>query len=387
MDAPIKHRDDMAKARDSVKSNGLQNSLFANLPMEILLQILGDIRPYGRFALSQTCRDLRYLTHKDWNATYAKFSQEMQVEFLADLTSTQPNRWLCTICLSRHTARDFRDIEENFHPELRCLNKQRKGHTTHAHIQLATKAVRLQHLLASELRPEALLKPWSLPQIRSPRLELEPLLKAVPKVVDGRFLLFVEFNFVWDSRQEAPALTDILQCHYPFCAHLDTDACQIPYCTQVRTNPSEASHYGKKPLFGLSADNKYFEQLVDNVDFMRHVTYVNGRLCHRVEIRSPDSPDTDLMETIDKAFEETGQEFQGQCHICLTDYSILVESGRLICRAWTDYGTGNSPMEDEWQVQFGRELIIPHLAGSVRRRYEKQASAFQRRAVEGSIFG
>ncbi|KAJ3946485.1 hypothetical protein N0V92_013354 [Colletotrichum tropicale] len=374
MNAPIKHPDDIAKGKDSVKPTGLEDSLFAKLPLEILFQIFGNLRPHGRFVLSQTCRDLRYLTHGDWKATYAKFPREMQVGFLADLTYNQPNRWLCTICMKRHGVRDFRNIEQKFYRELPCLRNQRKGHMTHAGIQLATKAVRLQHLLASELRPEALLKPWYLPQIRSSSYMYEPLLKAVPKVVDGRFLLFVEFNFVWDKRQEAPALRDLLECHYPFCAHLGTDA-------------RHASRRVTKSLFGSSADNQYFEQLVANDTLLRHVEIVNGRVSHRVEIRLPASPGADLMGTIGKAFEKPGQECNDQCDICLTDYSIRAEAGRLICRAWIDYGTGDSPTDDEWQVQFGSELIIPHKAGSVRQRYEKQTSAYKRRAVEGSIFG
>ncbi|KAK2729372.1 hypothetical protein CKAH01_10186 [Colletotrichum kahawae] len=361
MDALIKYQDEMAKGQDFINPIGLQDCPFAKLPMEILLQILGGLRPHGRFAPSQTCRDLRYLTHTDWKAAYAKFPREMQVEFLTDLTFIQPNSWLCNICMKLHSVRDFRDIDENLHRELPCLKNQRKGHMTHARVQLATKAVRFQHLLTGELRPEALLKPWSLPQIRSSRLELEPLLKAVPKVVDGRFLLFVEFNFVWDKRQEAPALADLLQCHYPFCAHLETGTCQIPYCSHLKENACHARQLGNNPLFGSSADNKYFEQLVRKVNLVRHVTSVDGRLSSWVEIRSPASPGTGLMGTIDKAFKEPGQECKGQCHICVTDYSILVESGRLICRAWIDYGTGNSPTEDEWQVQFRSDLTISYL--------------------------
>lgn len=201
----------------------------------------------------------------------------------------------------------------------------------------------------------------------------EPLLKAVPKVVDGRFILFVEFNFVWDKRQETPALTDLVECHYPFCAHLGTDT-------------RHASHLETRSLFGSNADNKYFEQLVANDTLLRHVEIVNGIVSHEVEM-SPASPGADLMGTIGKAFEKPVQECNDQCDICLTDYSIRAEAGRLICRAWIDYGTGDSPADDEWQAQFGSELIIPHKAGSVRQRYEKQTSAFKRRAVEGSIFG
>ncbi|WQF87392.1 Putative F-box domain-containing protein [Colletotrichum destructivum] len=72
------------------------------LPADLLHVIIDHLDLAAEFHLSQTCRALRQLTHRDWKTIIPCLPYREQLPFYIGLAYTRPDHWACERCCRLH---------------------------------------------------------------------------------------------------------------------------------------------------------------------------------------------------------------------------------------------------------------------------------------------
>lgn len=271
-----------------------QDSPFLDLPLDIVHAIFDELPLHAKILLSQTCRDLRLRLRSMCYLSVRRASAAERLEFLGALADILPDHRLCTHCRALHLV-DPKDIpvtEVNKYykpcpaPEP-IWSRYRLGPryaVAHRHVQLAIKYTRRQDV-HQRYRASILQRfTTSFPNFYSLRLEFT----AEPLVIHGRFILMTTFDF---HEAAAPlSYETISRTMIKICPHL-----VIGFFS--RDNP-------------LTAGIRFAFQAADG----QSGSYQEFRSCDR----------------------------------CPTDYLILIRERRATFYAWTDLGSGSSPMDPCW---------------------------------------
>ncbi|KAI1461707.1 hypothetical protein F4805DRAFT_242113 [Annulohypoxylon moriforme] len=319
------------------------------LPVELIHRISNELSPASRLVLSQICRPLREILHRESSITH--ISREDRCEFLAAIARQRPDQWVCEVCIRFHRTNTVDTPEK---PSLQtCTAGLKRWRQTgygqrdrldsrllridHRHVQLALKYSRLkcrnyQDYLNKLLAPyvdsnfETYQWPYKQPNI------LAVHYSAFPKIVAGddgipRFLLLSKWRYEEDQRPlSLPAMGDLR-----ICPHL-------------------------RLLYGAR----------------RGVGHEIGSLRRIIDLYLPGGG----------ANNRRGFYF---CCYCPTDLCVTKTPGRLELSAWQDLGSEGSPMDRSWRVHVLDNPLSPrghphlsHEPGSVLRLYEKDRSEADR---------
>ncbi|KAH6892547.1 hypothetical protein B0T10DRAFT_594347 [Thelonectria olida] len=292
--------------------------LIAQMPVEIVLLLAGDLPLENQLVLAQTCRAFYALLRRTRDA---RRTRKQHIHYLACIARDMPSHWVCGTCAKLH--RDHPDdvpwttlhnrcrlgwLWDNCVRSLNCSKIQYNHH----HIQLALK------------RLEVLLSPV---YGRCPTSSSTLANKGIvwPKVVGGRFLIFTKIHYYPDAAYSyAPVTPDNLDVK-SLCQHQHFyPSCFVPTEEQLRSQ------------------TKY-----------------------------------KIWATVLEAFEAGGKEVSGSCRQCRLDMSFQATPEHATLRVWRDFGPEGSPLDLDWEVFTNRNLLVTETLtvpydepGSVRRLYE-----------------
>lgn len=322
-----------------------QDAVILNMPREILLEIMDHLELHDTFHLSHVCRCFRALTKRDWKEAVHQLPRHLQLSFWTGLAFVMPNHWACSLCSKLHkrnpsdapgwtfpSISDDRDNARAQNRPARCIWEQQQDPPEmiaapcwmmdHSHLQLAVKlTLRPQDGNASYL--ERLMQVFERQNYSFASHHLLDMIMT-PKIVDGRYLLLVQY--VSRLRSNKPISFE--------------KAPPIRVCRHMRIRaPTSAGPY---PDSWLARD-----------------LGMKG-----------------FMDDTYSAFCAPGRAFQGHCRRCMTDYTVVVTGGRLMIDEWHDYGPYGTVHGEEYESQCCGELDTPstgptvyHSPGSVRQRY------------------
>ncbi|KAF6811191.1 hypothetical protein CSOJ01_05870 [Colletotrichum sojae] len=303
--------------------SGLGTPPILKLPVELLWMVAGDLELHDEFWASHSCRAIRaVLKPRDWPHTVSSLPRYRQFEFWVGLAEPLSDYVVCAACCKMHKAgkddtpgsSQAPDCQK--HPDYLLDFSYR---LRHSHVQTALKlAARMGAGTATDAdreRFEGIMAPFDVRH----HAELPATLHyyAQPRMVGGRFLLYVEHVFRPHMMPTWEAYVD--RGTGRMCPHL------------ASTQQSN----------GLPA------------------IYNRG-----------------LEYTTWAAFFDQRQEAHCYCERCPTDYSIQQRDTEMVCRSWRDLGSYQSPMAEGWMVHVRTAVnnirfgpTIPHEPGSVRRMY------------------
>ena len=212
----------LIRKKDTVK----QGFPLLDLPLDLVYNIIDELKLPEKILLSQTCRLLRYTLHRKCASTMCRATAHKRLEYLAVLGHTLPDHRLCTSCRALHLL-NYEDIPamksgkiNNSCPVPRVLGSRHHMLPCYSisfhHVQLAIKYTRLKNF-HQEYR-EKILQTF---QVKIPRFCSVPLVfSAIPVVVYGRFLLMTVFHF-YNAVEPTPSST-IFEAPVRICPHLGT---------------------------------------------------------------------------------------------------------------------------------------------------------------------
>lgn len=268
------------------------------LPDELVLCIVDQLATYDQFLLSQTCRTMKRLLSRDWNAYLRYRTPSERNEFLIAVAYGMPNHWACENCGRLHGI-DQRDLPSQKRLPC-CVQPTDNGarlwaryYLEHHHIQLALK---LSGRGVNEDYLQSLLAARSFTSHRS---EMIVSYTARPRIVQGHFLLYE--SAVFGDRSCRATYSGIQQSWISVCPHL----------AMVHS-----------PL-----------------DYRRMVAWLHQT--------------AELYRAVSQAFLDPAQEVHRHCRWCPTDYSLLYHqhNGTLILSAWHDFGAYGSVLNPHWSSQ------------------------------------
>lgn len=137
----------------------IQDSTLPGLPVELLLIIASNLPLHTEFYLSQTCRRIHWVLHRDWPSTLQKLTRCERMEFWAGCAYILPDYFACTRCCKLH-AIDLKDTPKHVkHAHRSCPVRHIACHVvrpgfilTQRHVHLALKYHRLGNVHSQYLR-------------------------------------------------------------------------------------------------------------------------------------------------------------------------------------------------------------------------------------------
>ncbi|KAL7967063.1 hypothetical protein HDV63DRAFT_396687 [Trichoderma sp. SZMC 28014] len=255
------------------------------LPDELVLCIANHLAPYDQFLLSRTCRTMRRLLSRDWNAYLRSRTPSERNEFLVAVAFGMPNHWACENCGQLHGI-DLRDLpSKKTLPH--CVQPTNNGARSWAgynleyhHIQLALK------LSDRGINEDYLQSLLSARRFTSYRSEMTISYTARPRIAQGHFLLYERAVF-GDGYCRA-TYSSIQQSWISICPHL--------------------------------------AMMQSPLDYRRMLAWLHQT--------------AELYRAVSQAIQDPSHEVRRHCRWCATDYSLLYHqhTGQLILSAWHDFG-------------------------------------------------
>ncbi|KAL7894640.1 hypothetical protein HDV64DRAFT_117204 [Trichoderma sp. TUCIM 5745] len=272
------------------------------LPDELVLCIANHLAPYDQFLLSRTCRTMRRLLSRDWNAYLRSRTPSERNEFLVAVAFGMPNHWACENCGQLHGI-DLRDLpSKKTLPH--CVQPTNNGARSWAgynleyhHIQLALK------LSDRGINEDYLQSLLSARRFTSYRSEMTISYTARPRIAQGHFLLYERAVF-GDGYCRA-TYSSIQQSWISICPHL--------------------------------------AMMQSPLDYRRMLAWLHQT--------------AELYRAVSQAIQDPSHEVRRHCRWCATDYSLLYHqhTGQLILSAWHDFGAYGSVSSPHWSSQALRQ--------------------------------
>lgn len=327
---PISRKAFLFKKKKRLDPPATATPKILDLPVELIQFIIEHLELHDGYLLSQVCRAMRRLIRNDWKRLVTRHLTYLErLDFFNGIALILPNHWVCAPCgqLHRINVLDLPKGERLDTPHCQVGEGRRLQwpyNIRETHVQLALKLSRLGNSNESYLRD--IMSPFtSSIRTRFPN-SLQRYYRATPKIINGKFLLQVE----WDFYDKGASIPVAHLCETFICPHMRIT--RVPpverYCSYPRCHTHGPSYFEDHVILAFSAAMR-------------------------------------------------GQEVTGHCERCPTDYALKVETGMVTIRAWYDFGSEKSPIDKEWTVHVGVErsniesggLVVPHAPGSVRKMY------------------
>ncbi|CAH0047537.1 unnamed protein product [Clonostachys solani] len=203
-----------------------QTALLLQLPVELIYMVLDILRPHEKSILAQTCRCLRVIAYSKSVATY-DLPDDEAFDYLRCITHNDPGTWVCAFCTQLHAVTEDHLSEEWWNSfaykngvfeSLVPLWDSSICSDGYRHVQLSLKYDRLSPN-SSECgeRLARLLTPYNTtPKFPILQSAMRGHIHAVPKVVQGRFIL----KSTWTFRKGDTILRpDIMGINVHICNH------------------------------------------------------------------------------------------------------------------------------------------------------------------------
>ncbi|KAK2748808.1 hypothetical protein CKAH01_18039 [Colletotrichum kahawae] len=201
---------DPCQARRKVTSRKSDDkSAILQLPMELLVQVIGYLGILDKAILSRTCAALRIVLDTDWAPVFHDCSRCEKRKFWRRIVYDLPEHWFCLTCGK------IEPINQKYLPYKQWTPPcQRRGQSHRSldpyqmrseHVQMALKLSRLGNINQGYLKK--IMAPFSIYR-RALKGNCLRHYRAVPKIVAGNFLLQKQWKFqsTFDSRD----------CEYPW---------------------------------------------------------------------------------------------------------------------------------------------------------------------------
>lgn len=368
------------------QSQGKQNtdSAFLQLPVEIVMVILGELPKASQLVLSQTCRSLR-VTHQLYSLAHPERSlptKNEKLEYLACLARALPGKWVCSVCVKLHRVSEA-DVPKHPWKATSCtrldwfgLYKQYDHYgfrfytVGHRHVQLALKytrmssdAKRYRGYLQKLLAPYTNDSFFSSNEYKSRKNKYQ----TVPKITNGRFLL----KSVW-------RYADVESGSSPLARVGFLDVCNHECYWRTRDYRGQNRAYFRPSESLLEADPNRLYYIEVGESAHKYITSIEAMDWTDLIIpRGHSNPYMTLKRAIEWASVWEGEIIFGSCHSCLTDYSVELNSskGVKVC-AWKDLGPECSPVDPAWKTNVvgesssGGERPPDYPPGCIRKLYE-----------------
>ncbi|KAH7327758.1 hypothetical protein B0I35DRAFT_871 [Stachybotrys elegans] len=262
------------------------------LPVELLAAIIAELPPQSRLTLSLTCKTLHRVVHCAPGASLW-MSGPQHLEYLCYISRSMADAWVCEACHGIHSVTYCKNwtcpkskVDRDI-PISAVISSYRP--MCPSVVQIAVKWDRLGML--SKKRAKCLehhLRPRQRTEVfQNDQMPDTKVTTALcAKVVDGRFLYKTVMEFEGEIRT-APerALNKLWICHH-----------------QWVVEPIPASH-----------------------------------------------PNHRYWNALEECCQKDGIEVRGSCPACPTDFAVLKTQSCLVVKAWTDLGTGETPIDPLWR--------------------------------------
>lgn len=291
------------------------------LPIELILEITRHLPPQNCLLLARTCSPLRRALN-NLQLKEARLSRRQHLEYLRCLAYDSDTMWACEECATLHPA-VFTDTPI-FPSEVSCPKGWRQllnssfGYSHyylgHRHIQLTLKYHRAVKKKTKHQRYlEELMRPHHAAFISTPRpgdevgITVETRYTVIPRVVDGRYLLFSLWTYSNDGGDVSPeTIGSTLVCPH------------------------------------------------QNYKTDRYRWYTHGTSRDRP---TQSRPQSDFMTSINTSFAGGGARKSGRCKRCLTEFAVKATPERATVSVWHDLGTEGSPTSDAFRVHAYTSLL------------------------------
>ncbi|TQN68286.1 hypothetical protein CSHISOI_07178, partial [Colletotrichum shisoi] len=301
-------------------SGGAAASLNNPLDMsaDLLHVIIDHLDLAAEFHLSQTCRALRHLTHRDWKTLIPCLPYRELLPFYIGLAYTRPDHWACERCCRLHRIPNI-SLAPRFGQSQTCgirtdwtWTEGEEYLIQPGHVELALKLARTG---ANWGHLSRLTAPYHYSSSPDPT---DLWHEASPRIVGGRFLLRKKtYVPIWSS------IAAVNVC---------------PHATLV-----SAGGHGMIP-------------------------FLADRFCNPEYVR----------DELERALRNLGREVSGHCNYCPTDYSVVASVDECTVTAWYDFGSyelvryymwmTHCESPSHWLLNLDK-LAIRHVPGSVRELY------------------
>ncbi|KAI2782367.1 hypothetical protein F4815DRAFT_35398 [Daldinia loculata] len=318
------------------------NSLLLNLlPVELITEISKFMLPVDRAVCSLACRSLRSIFG---NSSVRNLSTAQYLRYLVRVARDLPDQWVCEACFKLHPIsqddtpltpwkmtcplRWDRWCHEVYGQQSRLDN--RYFSVDHRHIQLALKYTRLRDpryqlylnkLLAEHRDLEFPTHPY--PYSRQNVLKVKYV--ATPRVVRDRYgNLRYMLRSVWDFRKDSMEISLVTVGDIKLCPHL--------------------------ALLGDMRRMRVHE--LNRLQVVKHDILLNER-----------------------------ETYPAACHVCATDFYVLIYKDHIMVHTWQDMGTKGSPGDKAWRLHvsdsrfgsppFGGRWPMFQKPGSIRALYNR----------------
>ncbi|KAL6792540.1 hypothetical protein GGI42DRAFT_364001 [Trichoderma sp. SZMC 28013] len=311
------------------------------LPNELLIAILDHLPQHSQMLVSQTCRRIQAVAHKNLPAqNYRPDTPEGRLLYLSRRARSLPDRWVCTECIKLHRINVSDTLANSLY--ILCDSQCRSGSEYHGHfgfrlfhrhLQLTLKYTRLNKM---EPKYENYLKSLIAPYhtyLRPNDLDINKVKRkysVYPKVVNGRYLL----HTVWRYRIAKRPISMQSMGYISICPHRE-------------------DHSPTYTLGGFYAGRKS----PDTQAAMNGVVTIDPR--------------HGLHACIERAFRLLHTEVCSSCKYCTTDFSVRASRREIIVSVWQDFGGEDTAFSAEWSALVFKLRYAYYHYGSVRKLYDQ----------------
>lgn len=284
-----------------------------NLPVEIIVLIVKQLPLDAQYHLSQTCRAMRTITWRDFQADFRHLDRRSQQRFIMSLAHHRDGFWACASCRALHPIGHFDLPRATQPPPRRCLQVHQPFRLVaypslgYRHVQIALKLAR------TGKNPELLDLLMGSYMYRVPYWGTESIsmkYAGIPRIRKGHFILYEE----WVLHHEEQEMT-----------REDIGEFDIGLCQHATLRPVDVL-----PLH-----------------FWRH------NMSH---------PSLDIEMQFSRAIKDPGCEKKWTCRCCDTDCSIEMDKNkqRIRLQAWHDLGTVGFPRDPTWSRQVSGNWLLAY---------------------------
>lgn len=339
-------------------------SPICRIPVDSLLLVADELPLDSKYLLSQTCKRIHAILHRDWLAALQKLPTAERRLAVGRLAYHLPDYFSCASCCKLHKV-DVNDIPTSSNIDLeytrrgcshvrKCRYVSKDHHQNffepyefnnyyvlvHNHVQLALKYTRLGNTHTRYL--SKLMQPYSLLAERK-WLIIPPSLNVqsteTPKIVDGRFL----------------------------------------YEMMLSMERRDGSILHHRDLLGWD-----FGLLCMNISLNLAFRYIIQR--HKIRGR-PDVGDSGL----DRIARDGAPVQRLSCHLCRADFRFRLDTHRWVIHSWRDFGTETETVcnmrRDQWvrdgwtweDVEHMSRPVAPFRPGDTESMYEGRELAANER--------
>lgn len=174
---------------------------FLKLPNEMLFHISSLFELHDQFILRQTCKDMQTLLQKDWKLLFTRLTVSQQQDFLAALSFTKPNHWVCG---GYHRLHRNNTNDVPWHMLRACPYDKHKAQflsrseIRESHVQLALKLTRLETAADQEYLKK-IMSPFTPESGPYSGHKTKSCFHAAPRIIADRFILYMQHELIYQK--------------------------------------------------------------------------------------------------------------------------------------------------------------------------------------------